>query len=89
MTRIGGPHGHYRAFQGIATPKLSSLESLPEILPHTEGRTVPLSDLAKLILPDTVHASDFSKNPQAKRTIDALLALVAMKGLTDGVSGSA
>lgn len=89
MTRIGGPSGHqYISHTPSGEPKEVSLDALPAEPSHIRQRPIPLVEIAKFIFPESISSAEIASNPHVKKEVEALLALVTLHGLKDGISGS-
>ena len=90
MTRIGGSSSHFQIHENSSElPKLSSLDKLPTDPSQIRHNPIPLSELSKFIFPESISPSEVCHRASIKKEIDALLSIVALNGLKDGISGSA
>ena len=90
MTRIGGTSSHFQIHENSSEhPKVSSLDKLPTDLSQVRHNAIPLSDLSKFIFPESISPSEVCNKASIKKEIDALLSIIALNGLKDGISGSA
>jgi hypothetical protein len=88
MTRINGPSGHHHISHAPhEQPNTSSLDKLPSLPAQTGTSVVPMSEIAKFILPDSITASQ-CHNATVKKEVTALLTMVTLHALNNGISGT-
>ena len=89
MTRVGGPSGHHYAHNIPKGPiKGSSLDALPSNPSSIRNNHIPLSETARIFLPESISQSKLCHTSQIKKEVTTLLSMVTLFGIKDGISGS-